>query len=84
MLKQSSSRMKKVLAILLVVLFVVSLTVVAVSARGGGAGISGGYSVDGGIYDNPLYFPNGNPYKSPQQQNYGAVNQPDYAGDVFE
>jgi len=32
MLKQSSSRMKKVLAILLAVLFVVSLTAVAVSA----------------------------------------------------
>ena len=32
MLKQSSSRMKKVLAVLLAVLFVVSLTAVAVSA----------------------------------------------------
>ena len=33
MLKQSSSGMRKVLAVLLVVLFVVSLTVVAASAR---------------------------------------------------
>ncbi len=64
MLNQSSSKIKTVLAISMAVLFVVSLTTVAVEARGGGAGISGGYSVDGGIYDNPLYFPNGNPYKS--------------------
>jgi len=38
MLKQSSSKMKKVLAISLIVLFVVSLTAVAVEARGGGWG----------------------------------------------
>ena len=75
MLKQSSSRTKKILAILLVVLLVASLIPITASARGGGAGISGGYNVDGGIYDNPLYFPAGNPYKNP--------NQPDYAGDVY-
>lgn len=83
MLNQSSSKIKKVLAISMAVLFVVSLTTVAVEARGGGAGISGGYSVDGGIYDNPLYFPNGNPYKSPQQQNYADVNQPNYDGYIY-
>jgi hypothetical protein len=83
MLKQSPCEMKKVLAISLIVLFAVSLTAVAVSARGGGGGISGGYSVDGGIYDNPSYFPNGNPYKSPQQQNYAAANQPNYAGYIY-
>jgi len=75
--------MKKVLAISLIVLFVVSLTSVAVEAHGGGGGVSGGYSIDGGIYDNPLYFPNGNPYKSPQQQNYAATNQQNYAGYIY-
>jgi hypothetical protein len=38
MLKQSSSRMKKVLAIFMAVLFGVSLTAVAVSAHGNGGG----------------------------------------------
>ncbi len=38
MLRQSSSRMKKVLAILLAVLFVVSFTAVAASTRYGGYG----------------------------------------------
>ncbi len=37
MLKQSSSKMKKVLAILLSVLFVTSLLAVAVEAHGGGS-----------------------------------------------
>ena len=38
MLKQSSSKIKKVLAILLAVLFVVSLTVAVASARDGNEG----------------------------------------------
>jgi hypothetical protein len=74
MLKQSSSRMKKVLVILLAVLFVLSLTAVAASAQGNG-GRSSGYG-PGGIYDNPYYA--GNP-----NEDYAAVNQPDYAGDVY-
>ena len=78
MLKSSSSRMKKVLAILLAVLFVFSVTAMAVSARGDG-GHGGGYSDGygpGGIYDTPYYA--GNP-----NRDYAAVNQPDYAGDVY-
>ena len=45
MLKQSSSRLKKVLTILLAVLFVLSVTTVAASAHGGGrwGGGWGGY-----------------------------------------
>jgi len=74
MLKQSSSRMKKVLVILLAVLFVLSLTAVATSAQGN-VGRSGGYG-PGGIYDTPYY--EGNP-----NEDYAAVNQPDYAGDVY-
>ena len=42
MLKQSYSKMKKVFAILLTVLFVVSLTAVTASAHGGGHGGWGG------------------------------------------
>ena len=91
MLKQSSSRMEKVLVILLAVLFVVSLTAVAASARGGSGGghgsghgsEDGGYGIEedgdygpGGIYDTPYY--EGNP-----NEDYAAVNQPDYAGDVY-
>ncbi len=79
--------MKKVLAILLVALFVTSLTAVAASARGGGGhggeGGHGGYGIEevggygpGGIYDTPYY--EGNP-----NEDYAAVNQPDYAGDVY-
>jgi len=37
MLKQSSSKMKKVFAILFAVLFIASLTAVTASAHGGGA-----------------------------------------------
>ncbi len=49
MLKQSSSKMKKVLAILMAVLFGVSLTAVAASAHGhGGGGHGGGYDGFGG------------------------------------
>ncbi len=44
MLKQSSSRIKKALAILLAVLFVVSLTAVSASARDG----DNGHGHDGG------------------------------------
>jgi hypothetical protein len=43
MLNQLSSRIKKVLAIFMAVFFVVSLTGVAVEARGGGHGGFGGY-----------------------------------------
>jgi len=82
MLKQTSRRMKKVLAILLAILFVVSVTAVTASARGGGGhggghgiGEEGGYG-PGGIYDTPYY--EGNP-----NEDYAAVNQPDYAGDVY-
>ncbi len=50
MLKQSSSRMKKVLAILLTVLFVASVTSVAASARYGGYGRWGGYGWGWGGY----------------------------------
>ena len=78
MLKQSSSRMKKILAILLAVFFVLSVTAVAVSARGGGGHVGGdsnGYG-PAGIYDTPYY--QGNP-----NEDYAAVNQPDFAGDVY-
>ncbi len=75
MLKQSSSRIKKVLTILLAVLFVLSLTAVAASAQNN-AGHGGGYG-PGGIYDTPYY--EGNP-----NEDYAAVNQPDYAGDVYQ
>jgi hypothetical protein len=84
MLKQSSSKIKKVLAILLGVLFVLSFTAVTASARGGGGhgqggdygiGEEGGYG-PGGIYNTPYY--EGNP-----NEDYAAVNQPDYAGDVY-
>jgi hypothetical protein len=55
MLKQSSSRMRKGLAVLLVALFVVSLTSVAASAGGGGWhrhgwGHGGGYGHGWGGY----------------------------------
>jgi hypothetical protein len=79
MLKQSSSKMKNVLSILLTVLFVVSLTAVAASAYGGGYGRDGGYgrgwgdSYDGGIYGLGGYgwdagspFPPYYPYAGPQ------------------
>ena len=49
MLKQSYSEMKKVFAILLTVLFVVSLTAVTASAHGGGHG-GWGAMVPGGGY----------------------------------
>ena len=68
-----------------------SLTAVAANARGGGGGHGGygeegdygGYGIEedggyglGGIYDTPYY--EGNP-----NEDYAAVNQPDYAGDVY-
>ncbi len=53
MLKHISSRMKKVLAILLAVLFVLSLTAVTASAQGYGDR-GGGYG-PGDIYDTPYY-----------------------------
>jgi len=48
MLNQSSSRIKKVLAISMAVLFVVSLTAVAASAHHGGFGGRDGYGDWGG------------------------------------
>jgi uncharacterized membrane protein len=42
--------MKKILAILLTVLFVVSLTAVAASAHYGGGGHRGGYGDRGGVW----------------------------------
>ena len=50
MLKQSSSKMKNVLSILLTVLFVVSLTAVAASAYGGGYGRDGRQLLRGNIW----------------------------------
>ncbi len=52
MLKQSPSKMKKILAVLLAVLFVVSLTAVSASAfqrhnMGGGMGMRGGFGHHG-------------------------------------
>lgn len=82
MLKQSSSKMKKVLSILLAVLFVVSLTAVAASAYGGGHGRNGGY---GGVYglggdgwDAGSPFPPYYPYAGPQviAIDYRYYNQP--------
>jgi hypothetical protein len=90
-LKHPSSRIKKTLAILLVVLFVLSLTAVAVSARGGAGGGHGsgygsdfgGYSIkeDGGYGPNEIY--DTTYYEGNQNEDYAAVNQPDYAGDVY-
>jgi hypothetical protein len=85
MLKQSTSKMKTVFAILLAVLFVLSLTAMAASAhhegRGGygmiGYGIEDGSYGPGGIYDTPYYA--GNP-----DRDYAAVNQPAYGGYVYE
>jgi hypothetical protein len=82
MLKHLSSRMEKVLVILLAVLFVLSLTVVAASAHHEGLGGYGmiGYEMGGygpgGIYNTPYYEGNPNEY-------YAAVNQPDYGGYVY-
>lgn len=74
MLKQSFSRMKKVLAISLAVLFVLSLTAVAASAQGkGGHGV--GYG-PGGIYNTPYQAGN-------QKQNYANPNEPNPAGYVY-
>lgn len=52
MLKKSFSGMKKVLSILLVVLFVVSLTAVGASAKGGSYWVEGGH----GHYDGHGYY----------------------------
>ena len=75
MLKQSSSRMKKVLAISLAVLFVLSLTAVAASAQGNW-GRGGGYG-PGGIYNTPYYAGN-------QNENYANPNEPNPAGHVYD
>ncbi len=50
MLKQTSSRMKKIFAISLAVLFVGSLTAVAASVHYGGGGHRGGYGGFGGFW----------------------------------
>ena len=89
MLKQSSSKMKKVLAILLAVLFVVSLTAVAASANGGGYGRDGGYGrggcddgygygLGGDGWDAGSPFPPYYPYAGPQviAIDYRYYNQP--------
>ena len=73
MLKYLFSKMKKVLIILLAVLFVLSLTAVASSAQG--SSVSAGYGL-GVIYDTPYY--QGNP-----NEDYVTVTQLDYAGDVY-
>jgi hypothetical protein len=71
--------MKKVFAILFATFFVVSLILVAASARGGGGshGSGGDYGVGeegdygpSGIYNTPYYEGN-------QNEDYAAVNQPD-------
>jgi len=91
MLKQSSSKMKKVLSILMAVLFVVSLTAVAASAYGSGHGRDGGYGRGwgdggyGGVYGLGGYgwdagspFPPYYPYAGPQviAIDYRYYNQP--------
>jgi hypothetical protein len=85
MLKQSSSKMKKVLSILLAVLFVVSLTAVAASAYGGGHGRGWGDGGYGGVYglggdgwDAGSPFPPYYPYAGPQviAIDYRYYNQP--------
>jgi hypothetical protein len=64
MLKQKLSRPKKILTILLAVLFVLSLTTVAASAHGGGHGGFGGYWGWGGYpywgYGTGCVWVNGN------------------------
>ena len=85
MLKQSSSKIKKVLSILLAVLFVVSLTAVAASAYGGGYGRGWGNGGYGGVYGLGGYgwdagspFPPYYPYAGPQviAIDYRYYNQP--------
>jgi len=82
MLKQSSSKMKKILSILLAVLFVASLTAVAASAYGSSHGHDSGY---GGVYglggdgwDAGSPFPPYYPYAGPQviAIDYRYYNQP--------
>jgi hypothetical protein len=75
MLKQSSRRIKNILAILLAALFVLSLIAVATSAQGN-EGRSGGYG-PGGIYNTPYYA--GNP-----NENYANPNEPNPAGYVYD
>lgn len=85
MLKQTSSRMKKVLSILLTVLFVLSATSVAASANGGGHGRGWGDGGYGGVYGLGGYgwdagspFPPYDPYAGPQviAIDYRYYNQP--------
>jgi|GEM_PF-1110398 hypothetical protein len=82
MLKQSSSRMKKVLAILLAVLFVVSLTAVAVSAAKemkdpsslnpdmGGGSLYGFGDAPGDAPCHYIWYGCGTPYGCPYCINY--------------
>jgi len=93
MLNQLSSKIKKVLAISMAVLFVVSLTTVAVEARGGGAGISGGWHGGGhgkgvfGVGYSSGYGPGGiynTPYYAGYPgRDYADVNQPNYGGYTY-
>ena len=69
MLKQSTSRMKKVLAILLGVLFIVSFTAVAASAhhwRHGGWGVYG-WGLPGPVWGFPISAPAYIPVSAPAQ-----------------
>ena len=83
MLKQSSSRMKKVLAIFMAVLFWVSLTAVAASAGGGGGGWGGypwwiyGYPYGAypyGAYGGVPYMTG--QYPAPQTSNQAPASTP--------
>ena len=78
MLKQLSGRMEKVLAILLAVLFVVSLTTVVASSRGGLGEYGWGWN-----YGSPYgssYYPNYPSYPSyPNYSSYPSYpNYPNY------
>jgi len=76
MLKQSSSRIKRVLAILLIVLFVVSVTVATVSAakqvkKGHTAVVkTGGHHRPRAHYYHGHYYPNCDWVWSPHQQQW--------------
>jgi hypothetical protein len=93
MLKQSYSKMKKVLAILLTVLFIVSVTAVAAGAHVGGHGGFGGGWGWGGYpywgYGTGCVWVNGNwscpsyvgmPYTMPASAPAAPATSPNFAG----